>query len=573
MTNKISITSKCITISCNAKDIESQEKIAQLYPIHYNRAHTEYYLSPMMVPEVLHIMRDIDELNIYTATQKIQELYYDEMRRRGAIAELMSNGPKGDGMFSSRLTLRPHQQLGREVALQRDRFGFFYDTRTGKTPLSLAIMHDDLVAHPNNKWLVVCPLILIDNAWLEDASRFTPDIAMVSCHAATPQKRRDAFKSSAEVFVTNTESFASYADNIKEIGFAGCIVDESSCMKSNKSKISEALVDFAQTVNRFYLLSGTPAANGEWEYYMQLRALDFYGIQQSYTQFKQRYFVNLSFNPQYEKLTLRPDMKDELYDLIKQHAIYVDQSVLELPGRDFEEVIIDMPDKLKASYKQLKDELYLEVKDGIDVLAANAAVKLNKLNQVTSGFIIDTSIIKENKYGHANIMNYKDKDPVYFLDDYRFKALEELLQRPGVKGEQVLIWCTYRKEFEILKSIYKDRCATIYGATSLVDKSKAIADFKSGKVQYLIANPASADKGLTLTNAHIAIYFSLTWSYELFKQSKERIYGAITSQPKHCTYYTMIAKGSIDRILYSDVLQGKERSSMAVLNHLRSDAF
>ncbi len=87
----------------------------------------------------------------------------------------------------------------------------------------------------------------------------------------------------------------------------------------------------------------------------------------------------------------------------------------------------------------------------------------------------------------------------------------------------------------------------------------------------MVANPASADKGLTLTNAHIAIYFSLNWSYETFKQSYDRIYADRSIQPHYCDYYIMIAKNTIDGILYRDVLQGKQAGSYAVLNHLKPE--
>ena len=154
------------------------------------------------------------------------------------------------------------------------------------------------------------------------------------------------------------------------------------------------------------------------------------------------------------------------------------------------------------------------------------------------------------------------------LNDFRFKKLLEILNQV-IPQEQALIWANYRKEFEIIQSLLGEKCRCIYGGTSITEKNEAIQLFKAGKIQYLIANPASADKGLTLTNAHIAIYFSLNWSYELFKQSMERIYGAKRSQPKHCHYYVLIAKGTIDRVLYSDVLQSKSDASYAILNHLK----
>ena len=564
MANKLRCSEMAISISVDRGDTESLNKIKQIYPIHSNRILTEFTTSPTNIVEVLKLMRNIDETNINTAPSAIQKLYYKELMARDNVEDILKNGPRLDCKVSDRLTLMRHQQMGREIATYRNRFAFFYDTRTGKTPLSLSIIYDDLQQHPEHKWLVVCPLILIDNAWLEDANTFFPDIKTISLHATTPAKRKKLMTEDASIYITNVESFAKYQEDLLQMCFHGCIVDESSTMKSNKSKVSKALVDFAQQMKRFYLLSGTPAPNGEWEYYMQLRAIDYYGIQQSYTQFKEYFFMNTSFNPQYEKLVTRVDRKDELHAMIKKHSVYVDkEDVLNTPGRTFHEIEFEMPKDLKHFYNEMKNELAIEVGD-VSIVAKSTAAKLNKLNQITSGFIMDTRAIKENKFYDDNELS-----EWYLLDDYRFKRLQDLLNSDNIRDEQVLIWANYRKEFEIIQGLLGERCRCIYGGTTITDKNESIRLFKSGEIQYLIANPASADKGLTLTNAHISIYFSLNWSYELFKQSMERIYADISKQPKHCDYYVFIAKSSIDRILYSDVLQGKGDASHAVLTHLK----
>lgn len=555
----------CLEVQCDRNDVKTQTLMSSIYPIHTNRIKTSYKMSIHKVPEVLKLLRGIGVDNIDTAPQQVQEYFYNELAIRSNVEDLIKNGPRESCEVNEHLTLMCHQQLGREIAKYQDRYAFFYDTRTGKTPLSLAIMYDDIVANPSHKWLVVCPLILIENAWIPDAAEFIPEIKIVSCHASTPAKRIERINSDANIYVTNTESFVKYREHFDKLHLTGCIIDESSDMKSPKSKVSKELVDFAQTLKRFYLLSGTPAPNGEQEYYMQLKAVDYYGIQQSYTQFKEHYFVNMSYNPQFEKLALRPDKKDELFSLIRQYALYVDkEDVLTTPGRTFHEVEFEMPPELKKHYNKLKNELYIELGDGLQITAPSTAAKLNKLNQVTSGFVIDTQAVKENKFYN------EDRTELYNLSDYRFAKLIDLLGEIG--DEQVLIWANYKAEFKIIRETLGDTCRCVYGETSITEKNEAIRLFKEGKIQYLIANPASADKGLTLTNAHISIYFSLNWSYELFKQSMERIYGDIKKQPKHCDYYVMIAKGTIDRVLYSDVLQGKGRASYAVLNHLKGGA-
>lgn len=562
--NRIFFTADYIEVQCDRTDVDTQSKLMTIYPLHMNRAKTSYKMSIHLTPEILKLLRGIDETNIDTVPQAVQYYFYRELNIRTNVQDLLDNGPRESCVVSSKLTLKPHQQLGREIAKYQDKFAFFYDTRTGKTPLSLTIINDDLQINPTHKWLVVAPLILVYNAWLEDAVKFFPDIPIINCHAATPNKRLVAIAQSRSIYVTNTESFKRYREHFAQHDFTGCFVDESSDMKSNKSKISAELVDFARTLKRFYLLSGIPAPNGEHEYYQQMRSIDFYAWQSSYTQFKERYFVNLSFNPQYEKLSLRPDMKDELYNKIKQSAVYVDKTdVLDLPGREFKTVEYEMPIELMKHYRKLKNDLYVDLGENLCITVSSVGAKLNKLNQVSSGFIMDTKAAKENKFYGTELTEW------YLLDDYRFNALEALLEQDTIKGEQVLIWANYRREFEVIKQRLGDRCRLIYGGTTLEEKNEAIRKFKSGEIQYLVANPASADKGLTLTNCHIAIYFSLNYSYELFKQSYDRIYGGKDIQPHFCTYYIMLAKSTIDTVLYNDVLTNKSNISYAILNHLK----
>jgi hypothetical protein len=303
---------------------------------------------------------------------------------------------------------------------------------------------------------------------------------------------------------------------------------------------------------------------------MQMRAIDFYGWQSSRTQFKEYFFVDLSFNKQYEKLALRPDKKDELFDRLGRSAIFIDKAdVLNLPGREFYTVEYEMPDELMKHYKKLKDDLYVELGEDLRILAPSTAAKLNKLNQVSSGFIMDTQAAKENKF-YGDEPDYEARQEWYLLDKFRFNALLELLDTK-VSGDQAIIWANYRREFEIIKELLGDQCACIYGGTTITEKNDAIRRFKEGSIRYLVANPASADKGLTLVNCHIAIYFSLNWSYELFKQSYDRIYADKSIQPLFCEYYIMLAKRTIDEVLYNDVLSGKGNASYAVLNHLKPE--
>ena len=539
--------------------IEITDIIPCVYPYHVNRSHTKYTVSRRYIIEIA------EQLG-YTydnAPEPIREAMLQERRARLAINELMTMGPKESPVVNEHLTLRPVQEVAREIAKYRDKYCIYLDTRVGKTPTSLAIINDDLAEHPEHKWLIICPLTLIENAWIPDIKRFMPNLSFINCHASTKARRLEKLQdTTANVYITNTESYASYKEYFDLFHFDGIVLDESSCLKSPKTKQTKAILDSAWKVKRFYQLSGRPAPNCEVEYYSQIRAVDYYGVPQSLTRFKQDFFVDLAFNTNFEKLQLRVDKREDLFNLIKKYAIYADMSdELTLPGREFIEVPVEMPQKLKEHYRALKNEMATEIAEEVTITTLSAGAKINKLRQVTSGFIIDTEAKKENAMFGTNLQE------VYNIDNYKLDKLMELLEKH--KDEQVIIWANYHEEFRAVKELLGDKCRCVYGLTSASEKTTNIKAFKDGKVQYLLANTASASKGLTLTNCHICIYLSIDYSYENYYQSIQRIYGDISSQPNFCTYYFILAKGTIDESIYRETLQGKGTANMALLSHIK----
>jgi len=546
---KLSLTDRAVVIQCSKYDIEDIDKAKTIPYAHHNNSNTEFITTIRNIDLVLALFRGIESLEDAVAKglpKSVTDAYAAEILRRRFTDKLLTEGPQGTSSW-----LRRHQQLGVELSKIHDRFGFFYDTRTGKTPMGLQIIVDDVVANPSHKWLVLCPLILIENAWLEDAAKFFPDIRIQSLHATTKQKRLALFNKPAQIYVTNIESFIDYASYIEKLPIHGCLVDESSTMKSHSSKFGKAAVEYSHKVKRWYLLSGTPAPNNESEYYRQLQSIDFYGVHKSWTQFKNHFFKNISRNPQYEKLILISEKEEEFIALLRRYSLYIDkEDVLTTPGREFIIHEVHMPEELVKQYTQMRIKLYAEFKDGLLITAPSTAAKINKLNQITSGFII------------------QNEEATHLLSEYRFKALDDLLKNVIGSEKQVIIWANYKEEFRVLKSIYKDRCGLVYGGVDITEKNANIRAFKEGKIQYLIANPASADKGLTLTNTHNAVYFSMNHSYELFKQSAERIYGDVSIQKDRCNYYILVAPGTIDKAIYDSVIS-KRDMSMAILNHLK----
>jgi SNF2 family DNA or RNA helicase len=79
-------------------------------------------------------------------------------------------------------------------------------------------------------------------------------------------------------------------------------------------------------------------------------------------------------------------------------------------------------------------------------------------------------------------------------------------------------------------------------------RNAAVAAFKNNAaVRLLIANPAAAREGLTLTRARTAIYLDRTFNLVDFLQSQDRIHRL--SQANPCEIVILNAAGTIDEFV------------------------
>ena len=79
--------------------------------------------------------------------------------------------------------LRKYQKDIVNKALNHEGYGIFMDTGTGKTVCALEI------AKHLGKTLVLCPLSVIETAWIDDCHKFYPGLRIVNCWGENRQQR------------------------------------------------------------------------------------------------------------------------------------------------------------------------------------------------------------------------------------------------------------------------------------------------------------------------------------------------------------------------------------------------
>lgn len=400
-------------------------------------------------------------------------------------------------------------------ALNYDGYGLFLDTGCGKTICSLEI------AKHIGKTLVLCPLSVIETAWIDDCNEFYPELKIVNCWGNSKNERLELLNTNADVYVMNYDSFKIVKTDIKKMDFKCMIVDESSVMKNMKSQITTEILDMIDVIPRRYVLSGTPTPNHNTEIFPQMKFVNGDVFGNNFLGFQATYFHQDLENPHVWYQT--QEDKDKFFSRLSDSSVFLKkEDCVDLPDKVFEIKQFDLLKEQKTYYNNmLKD-----IQDNINNWSKfEFTAKLMKLREIVSGFVIN-----------------KDSSITDF-ETGKDKVLKETIEEIGDKP--VIIWCQFIHEIE--------RLAEQFGGVALTSKTKnrddIIRDFKNGKIKLLFTHPQLLGKGLTFVNCNYNIYYSLSFSYEEFKQSQDRIHRI--GQQNKCTYIVLQGKNTIDEKIYN----------------------
>jgi SNF2 family DNA or RNA helicase len=185
-------------------------------------------------------------------------------------------------------------------------------------------------------------------------------------------------------------------------------------------------------------------------------------------------------------------------------------------------------------YEEMRNNLALWIRDlsGAEILASadNILTRLIRLAQLAS----NPALI----------------DSRYHEVPAKFAALDELL--PACLRDacdKAIVWTSFVGNIPALQARFAElRPVTLYGEMDGKARDMAVSAFKGDpRVRLLIANPAAAREGLTLTQARTAIYVDRTFNLVDFLQSQDRIHRL--SQTRSCEIILLTAEGTIDEFV------------------------
>lgn len=395
--------------------------------------------------------------------------------------------------------------------------GVFLEMGLGKTVSTLTaidrLMYDYLEI---TSVLVIAPKRVAETVWEEEAERWEHLKHLTfSKIIGSPQQRVGALTKRADVYIISRDNVAwlcAYCGGMK-LPFDMIVVDELSSFKAHDSQRFKSLKACQPSFKRFVGLTGTPAPNGLIDLWSQIYLMDRgERLGKTITNYRSTYFRpgKTNGNVVFSYL-LREGSEKVIRERIKDICISMKtEDYIKMPERTDNFIRLKLSKGLKERYNVFEREKvfeYLnsleEVEGGDPVMGAisvtNAAALSNKLLQFANGAV------------------YDENGEVHKIHSIKVDALKEIIE--NANGKPVLVAWSYRFDRDRLMEELKE-----YGPREL-RTPKDIKDWNDGKIQVLLAHPASAGHGLNLqAGGSIIVWYGLTWSLELYQQFNARLY-------------------------------------------------
>lgn len=346
--------------------------------------------------------------------------------------------------------------------------------------------------------LVVCPLSIMQSAWLGDIGRSIIHRSAIVCHHSSSDRRKDMVRGDYEIVVVNYDGIPLISDAIVADGrFDLIIADEATALKNSMTRRWKAFAKLLRPDTYLWLMTGTPSAQSPLDAYGLAKLVNASAVPKFFTAWRDLTMNKLTMYKWAPKFNAR-----ELVHAAMQPAIrFTKAECLDLPPVLTETREVEMTNQQFKYYKQLKDQAVLYAA-GEQISAPTAATLVSKLLQISAGAA------------------YTDeKETIQFDCSTRLNVLMEVLEQTERK---VLIFALFRSSIEtIVAHLEKNgiACGEIHGSVPQTKRSKLIERFQTTDApRVLVMQPQASAHGITLTAADTVIFYGPLMSVEQYVQ-------------------------------------------------------
>ena len=394
-----------------------------------------------------------------------------------------------------------HQKTTSEFLVNNRKAFCFNEQGTGKTASVIWAVDYLMQLGLVKRVLVICPLSIMKSAWQQDLFKFAIHRTVSVAYGAA-KRRKEIIEAGSEFVVINYDGVNIVKKEIINGGFDLIVVDEASAYKNNKTERWKDLRDLTKVIKGLWMLTGTPAAQSPVDAYGLARLVNPNAVPLYVSHFKDQVMYKVSDF----RWVPRPEAKHIVHKALQPAIRFKKKDCLDLPPVTFIDRDAPLTPQQLSYYKKLKQEMLIEA-DGEEISAVNAAVKINKLLQISGGAV------------------YTDTGEVLEFDvSSRLKVVHEVIDETSNK---VLVFVPFTHTIELLQKYLTKHgvtSAVINGAVSVNRRTDIVTHFQNNEQpKVLIIQPQAASHGLTLTAADTIIWYAPCTSVETYLQANARI--------------------------------------------------
>jgi len=419
-----------------------------------------------------------------------------------------------------------HQKATASFLTKHKRAFCFNEQGTGKT--ASAIWASDYLLNEGivNRVLVICPLSIMDSAWRNDLFSFAMHRRVDVAHGSAA-KRRKVINSDADYVVINYDGVEIVVDDIANGGFDLIIVDEATHYKNPQTKRWKTLHKLLGPETWLWMMTGTPAAQSPLDAYGIAKLVNPNGVPRFFGSFRDQVMAKIT---QF-KWVPKESATDTVYNALQPAIRFTKEECLDLPDMVYVKREVPLTRQQTKYYNELKTKMVMQAA-GEEITAANAAIIMNKLLQISSGAI------------------YTDtKETLEFDIAHRYKVLREVIDESSKK---VLVFVPFKHAIDILTDKLRSEgipTDIIRGDVPAPKRTEIFNDFQTtDNIRVLVIQPQSAAHGVTLTAANTVVWWGPTSSLETYAQANARVHRS--GQDHKCTV-VQLAGSAVEKRVYS----------------------
>jgi SWI/SNF-related matrix-associated actin-dependent regulator 1 of chromatin subfamily A len=434
--------------------------------------------------------------------------------------------------YSNRPPLE-HQKEAIQKLVENKKFILADDMGLGKTTSTIIAALETGA----KKILIICPATLKIN-WKREIENYSDRSIFIS--------EGKQFSTEDDFVIVNYDIIKNFHDPKKKdeslilmSKFDLIIIDEAHYIKNAQAQRTKLINDITKSVDRLWLLTGTPMTSRPIDYFNLLSLIDS-PVAKNWMAYVIRYCAGFQFKVGPRKIwnVQGASNLEELRDRTSGLTL-----------RRLKENVLDLPDKIITPvYLRLKSKMYEEVMgDYYNWYEKNPeeskslTVQFTKLTKVRQ-------IIADEKISQT------------------IEIAENIIEQ----DKKVIIFCNFTDSLNKITEHFGKSAVKLDGSMSKHERQFSVDQFQENdKVKVFVGNIKAAGVGITLTSAEAVIFNDLSFLPSDHAQAEDRAYRY--GQKNNVLVYYPIFENSIEGIIY-DILNNKKQVIATVMGDNQNTA-